>query len=253
MIEAVEGDLGAGKTLSTVMFRIAPQLAAGGMVFTNVEIIWEGMREAVMKEFGVIPVPEQLVFLSKEELCDFDEHIKWGNDKVKVLVVLDEIHLWFDQGMSRDFDKRLMQFLTQSRKADVDLTYITQDVLNVSVPFRRLMLQTWRWLDLEAFTIPGWGPVIKGWMIGVCVYKNGKTVLRRKMMRKNPMWFGAYRTKALLKDLVEKERAKVFELERVHKASVFERMGIPPRDLVVIIAGALAGVLLALKFTVHNY
>jgi len=250
MIEACEGSLGAGKTFYCVC-RMAEQLGRGGMVFTNVDVAWDGMVELVKRRYRRVPVADQLVMIERDKVLDFDQHILWGTDEMPVLLVLDEIHLWFDQHQGKDFNKRLMAFLTQSRKADVNIIFISQDILNVAVNFRRMLIYVWRFRDMATWKLPLWGPLITSRILGVCLDRSGKTVMERVWMKKDALVFRAYRTKAILTGLeVPTKRAKVFKLEEVPLPSFWERTGVDRRGLAVAGWVAFLLFLFTLKITI---
>lgn len=197
MIELIEGTIGSGKTYFGV-FRIAGHLAQGGTVFTNVDCVWEGMRAYVMSLYGVVPVESQLVRLERDTVQDFDEHISYGSEEIAVLVVLDETQLNWNAKDHAKFSRRLFAFLTQSRKCDVNLLIVTQDIRNVDPQFRRLAQFVYRTIDSSTWELPGWGVVTRGYFfMGKLDARNG-TLMKRMIWKKDKRIFAAYRTKALL-------------------------------------------------------
>lgn len=226
MIEIIEGSIGGGKSyLATYL--IGKQLAEGGVVFTNVDVVWDpttdpdgkhysGIRKYIESEYRVRPVPEQLHIMSKEFIANFDEHISYGTDEMDVLCVLDETQLtWSSAEDHRKFDKRLFAWLTQSRKCDVNLVLITQDKKNIAVHFRRLALFVYQCKDSETWELPGWGVVTKGYFFIGKFAKTGE-LMKRMYWKKDKRIFGSYRTKALLGGFeATRERVGPVKLEKI--------------------------------------
>lgn len=257
-IEAIEGTLGAGKTLY-VATRIAEHLSRGGVVYTNVSIEfmpWKigkggssykeglGMRHFVMERYGKIPVAEQLIILQPNEVTDFQKLVKWGHDEMHVLLALDEIHLFYDQYTAKEFNKRLMDFLTQTRKASIDIIFISQDIQNVAVQFRRLIQYRWTFRDMGTYLLPGWGALITGRILGVCFDKNARDIMKRVWIKKEPIIYGSYRSKAIVNDMAIADCVPLFVLEDVPKKKFAER---DPREIWKAGLAVAAGFMIAAK------
>jgi len=216
MIEIIEGAIGGGKSYLATYF-IGKQLGEGGVVFTNVDVDWEGMAAYCASQYRVKIVREQLHIMDLAFIANFDEHISYGTDEMDVLCVLDETQLtWNSADDHRKFDKRLFAWLTQSRKCDVNLLMITQDAKNIAVHFRRLALFKYECKDSETWELPGWGVVTKSFFfIGKFHAKTG-TLMKRMYWRKDKRIFAAYRTKALLGGFeATRERVGPVKLEKI--------------------------------------
>lgn len=116
-------------------------LAKGGTIVTNIECMYDRIRKVIAQRSKVWIEPDQLRVFDPEVTPDWEAEIPWGNREGDVLVVIDEAHLFYN---SRDWaetaknHKRLLEFLTQSRKAGVDVLWITQEGSNVDKQFRTL-------------------------------------------------------------------------------------------------------------------
>lgn len=205
MIEVFEGRLGGGKTYSAVS-RIARHLAQGGTVVTNIRVIREALWAFVCEVYGVEFEHEQLWSLSNEKIAEFHRHVPWGalrgsGENLRVLVVVDEAHLYFNARDWSTCSRELLAFLTQSDKVSVDIIFISQSALNIDKQFARLVQYIWRFRDLSKWKIPGLGISYPLNQI-LCVQNDydGKTILDRKFVQKDKRIFGCYETAALLTD-----------------------------------------------------
>jgi len=140
MIQIVTGKLGAGKTLYCVMM-IFDKLCLGHTVCTNIAVNWEELCNLAARLKGVVLDPEQLVRVNPEKDRDWHAKIPWGTRQHPVEVFLDEIHLFFnarDWAKTATDSRSLLSFLTQSRKACVNCTFIAQEITTVEKQFRVL-------------------------------------------------------------------------------------------------------------------
>lgn len=140
MIQIITGKLGAGKTLYSVML-IFDQLVKGRTVATNVKVEFDELYALALRLHGVKLKREQLVDIDPERNPNWQKEIPWGVVGAPVFVVLDEVHLFYN---ARDWQKThvtargMLSFLTQSRKAACDITFICQDIKTVEAQFRAL-------------------------------------------------------------------------------------------------------------------
>lgn len=192
MIEFFTGILGGGKSYSAV-HRIIERIAAGGMVYTNVAVYPEKLLAYVEQKHFVKCDPNSLVLLGDKQISDFQKHTAPGS-----LLVIDESHEWFN---ARDWDKAsrtLLSFLTQSRKYDNDIIFITQHDHNLDKQFSRLVANIWKFKDLSKEKLPEIHlclhlPLI----LQVCCGRDGRTVLSTSCIRKKKEIFALYNTLAL--------------------------------------------------------
>jgi hypothetical protein len=214
MIEIFEGRLGGGKTYTAVE-RMANVLAQGEVVCTNIRLRPENLQKMVAARAGVEIELDQIIVLDNSKIPDFHRHVPWGDlrgaGKTRVLVVVDEAHLYFN---SRDWAKTsrdLLAFLTQSDKVSVDIIFISQSALNIDKQFGRLVQYIWRFRDLSKWKIPILSIQYPLNQILACQYDyDGITLLQRWFRTKKPQVFDCYETAALLTDFptLEGIRAK---------------------------------------------
>lgn len=154
MIQIVTGKLGAGKTLFTVML-LFEALCAGKTVCTNIAVNWDELAKLARLSKRRLLDPAQLVKINPETDRNWQEIIPFGRIDAPVEVYLDEIHLFFN---SRDWSKTnteskgLLSFLTQSRKAGVNVTFIAQEITTVEKQFR--VLAEWELYIFSSDHIP---------------------------------------------------------------------------------------------------
>jgi zona occludens toxin (predicted ATPase) len=239
MIELYEGRLGGGKTYSAAV-RMVDQVRRGGIICTNVEIVWPVFKSYIESKFGVIPEDDQYISLCDEQVGLFHRHTPSGTAELPVLVVIDEAHLTFN---ARDFaqtDKlyrETLTFLTQSRKVNTDVIFIAQSVLNMDKQFMRLVQFIWRFRDLAKWKIPGLGisyPFKQ--ILAVQFDYDGKTVLNRSFIQKDKRIFALYNTNSLIREFPRLDGAKP-----VRKLAKVERK--PMKFLIPL--GVVAGIVCA--------
>lgn len=168
MIQIVTGKLGHGKTLYTVMLMF-DALCKGRTVVTNIEVVWDEMVRLAARLRGVRLDPAQLVRISPETDKNWQGLIPWGSAAAPVEAYFDEIHLFYnarDWAKTGSENRSLLSFLTQSRKAKVNVTFIAQEKETVEKQFRALAewelaivssdhvpLGIMRWLPFKAFIV----------------------------------------------------------------------------------------------------
>lgn len=260
MIEIYEGTIGGGKTYSAVL-RMVQHMSRGGTVFTNVDMKWDELDvtgcPAKLAQLcrvdkyaggrGFLMQPSQMREIKEGDMARFSEVVAWGTDKLPVLCVLDEIHLWFN---ARDWQKvagELLAFLTQSRKCSVDIIFITQHRDNVDKQFRRLLQYSWTFTDSERFKLPGWGSVIPNRIIANCWYRETRQHMERRWVVKDQRVFAAYQSKAIVGGGVACKNGVVdlVQVERVEKVPMVNPVWL--RRTVIYL---LVGVLVILKIVI---
>jgi zona occludens toxin (predicted ATPase) len=202
MIEVFEGRLGGGKTYSAVS-RMVAHLAAGGVVCTNVDLLWPGIVKLVADRWGFELEDSQLIRLEDHQVYEFHKYTPSGTPDLPVLVVLDEAHIHFNARDYATTDKNYREtliFLTQSRKVSTDVIFISQSIFNIDSQFARLVQYIWRFRDLAKWKIPGLGIgcPFKG-ILAVQFDYDGKTVLQREFVPKDKAIFSCYETNSLLR------------------------------------------------------
>jgi hypothetical protein len=211
MIRFVTGTLGAGKTFHSVRLAML-HCARGGTVVTNVDCNHARFARMVALKHGVLMSPDQLRVFDPEITPDWEQSIPWGEAEGVVLVIIDEAHLFYNARDWKDTqqrNKRLLSFLTQSRKCGVDVVWITQEGGNVDRQFR--VLAEWELAIVNVKHLPlGWLGVFP---INCYVVKHisakAQVVVRRDWYRYETYIKGSYRTDALLNTEMRDLAAKV--------------------------------------------
>jgi hypothetical protein len=134
-VEIVTGDLGGGKTAYAVEMAYE-QLASGGWVFTNIEILADKVRERLASE-GLVFVEERLVFLQGDNMKAFYTQLRRGSDGEVVMCCVDEAHFDLNARNWKDTSEELIQFITLCRKLDIWLIFVTQDANDIDKQVRR--------------------------------------------------------------------------------------------------------------------
>jgi len=224
MIRYVTGTLGAGKTFHSTRLLIE-HLTKGGVVVTNIECQYDKIQRLIAKRSKVWIERDQLRVFDPEVTPDWQTVIPWGEAEGQVLVVLDEAHLFYN---SRDWattateNKKLLSFLTQSRKAGVDVLWITQDSGNVDKQFR--VLAEWELAIINVKHLPlGWLGMVP--FKAYCVKhisSRGNFLVKKEWWLYNKYLFGTYKTSSMLNSSMRE------------MASQVERCGFRPLQKVTI-------------------
>lgn len=236
-IEIVTGSLGAGKTYSAVEKWVLPWLLRGAHVYTNVELKWGNIKEYVANKHGLELEDQQIWFLggpgSKERELDmpnifesaggakdFLQVVKAGTDEVPSLLVWDEVHLDFDADEHKSVDARKKEartFMTQARKMNVHVCFISQSELNIDVKIRRMSLFIWFCRDMQKTKIPFFGKYPFAHILRICKDSHNETFIHtREFSTKNTKIFSLYNSKAKFASLAL-EQAHTVKLKKVKK------------------------------------
>lgn len=263
MIEVFEGKLGGGKSYSATV-RAVRHLAKGGIVATNIQLNKVSVADYIRRHYKVEPdLDRQLFVLEEHQVFNFEKYIPRGKDYENVpLVIIDEFHLWFnnrDWAQTAKNSRPTLTFITQSRKLHVDLILISQSVLNMDKQFMRMVQYIWRFRDLDRWKIPGLGinystlmkctlGIVYPHQILVCQFDmDGRTLLDRKFVKKDPEIFKLYETNSLLRPIDDLSPVTVenLKLQRYRKPTV----PVPKWAWGV----ALVPFVFALKLVFHHY
>ena len=222
MISLFTGKIGSGKTLRAVG-EIVKHLAKGGFVYTNIELIFLEVQRLCRVRHRVVIQPEQLRSLAIEDVSRWHESIEWGVPGHPVLIVLDEIHLFFnsrDWAKTQALHKDMLSFLSQSRKACVDVVFICQAASTLEKQFR--VQSEWEFYcrNVKDIRVPFLGTVPMNMML--CVKKdveNDKAV-DRTFSSYDKALFPLYDTRAFLDQQMREaaegaQRLAPLKLERV--------------------------------------
>jgi len=224
MIEIFEGRLGGGKTYSAT-FRAEDHFARGGHLYTNIELRpdeWPGFMESQ----GYVGFStEQIHFIKSEEISRFYEVTPVGEKDCPTLVIVDEAHIWLDQ---RAFNKKeldqLFFFLTQSRKQNTDVIFISQNRKNLDARIGRLVQYVWTFRDMRRWRLPVF--YVK-WpfphLVQNCWDYDGKTLLLKKWLVWDERRYKLYNTDAMLSDVQRGTKLERREIKRINPVVLFWR------------------------------
>jgi len=228
MIQFITGVVGAGKTLHGVRLT-CDALLKGQTVVTNVQLYPLKIRDTLARRHGRMIDVDQIRYFNPETTPEWEAIIPWGDLKCPVTVLLDETHLFYN---SRDWaktaaaNKRLLDFLTQSRKAGVDVIWITQEGENVDKQFR--VLAEWELAIVSTAHLPlGWiGKLPFRAYIVKHVSAKSRNVVSRKWWSYDKWLFGLYRTDSFLSGRMQELSEGVERVTRrdVPKVSTWHRL-----------------------------
>jgi hypothetical protein len=222
MIQIVTGKLGAGKTLYS-MTRIVDDLVKGKTVCTNIAVNWPAIVALARRKYRVVLDDSQLVVVDPRNDRNWHKQIPWGLGFDFVELYLDEIHLFFN---ARDWQETkkvagdMVSFLSQSRKARVNITFIVQDENTLDAQFK--MQAEWVLYIVNSdhlpFGILGALPV-KFFIVCKRDAENGNT-LSRTCKGYDKSYFGLYDSFSFLDDKMQtlsesRPRVAALKLPRV--------------------------------------
>lgn len=154
MIQVVTGKLGAGKTLYSVMLMFE-KLCKGATVVTNIAVNWPEMVSLARRRHRVVLQDSQLIKIDPGADPNWHRSIPFGTSVMFVECFFDEIHLFFnarDWAKTNAQSKGLLSFLTQSRKAHVNVTFIAQEITTMEKQFR--VLAEWELYIVSSDHVP---------------------------------------------------------------------------------------------------
>lgn len=203
------------------------RIAQGGTVSTNLRLKWPESKAFIEKRYGVIPLEKQFRLIDDgeagEQTADFHRFTPAGSDELNSLVVIDEGHLTFN---SRDWQKtdklhrELLKFLSQSRKDNTDVIFISQDMANMDAQFMRLAMYLRTARDLNLWKVPGFGAVwpLPQFMLTTHDYTGAYQGMN--LIWKDWKGIGScYDTRQKLQAFERSDVCEKLELERVRKPS----------------------------------
>lgn len=218
MIQILTGKLGAGKTLYASMLAFEA-MVEGRTVLTNIDLVFSEMAALARRTHRVELDPRQLVKLDPAHDRNWQNSICWGIQSAFVEVILDEIHLFFNSREWATTSKEcggLYSFLTQSRKAAVNVTFIAQEESTIDKQFR--VQAEWITDIVNSSHLP-LGPLgslpFKFFLVVKKDAKNGY-VLSRRMKPYDRRFFRLYNSFAFL-DVHMRELAAKVEIVQPYK------------------------------------
>lgn len=196
MISVITGKIGGGKTL-LALTQMLDHLAKGGCVISNVALHPDKVARHLLRTRGKKLLKDQLRHYDFEANPEFQGKIPWGIPSLPVLVVCDEAHLYYNAALAAKLTAQcmtLVSFLTQSRKASVDVVFITQDDKTLWTQFRNQALFGYRCRDMRSVNLPFVG---KASFLGLNWVKfdvQSGEIMERGRTPLSPKLFGLYDT-----------------------------------------------------------
>jgi hypothetical protein len=250
LVELVNGNKGSGKSYFGAL-RIYHALVQGRYVISNVSIEWDQLKKEAADRHGVELEDDQFFRLDETNVKDWEKHVKRGTRENHVLMVLDELHLFFkahDWSKTRKTHESTLDLLTQMRKLHCDLVILIQDMDTLDKNFRRMTDVFWFLRNMGKWKIP-LGPiklsypfnhqlqVAKPMERGVVQ----KTELVKKFHTYQKWVWGIYKSEALAKSLnVDYEVKEVKKLKKVEK----KKKRLPLKYALPVVSMGLAVIIL---------
>jgi hypothetical protein len=224
MISATIGIPGAGKSFWAVKTML-DYMASGGVVFSNIKLTglvdsgeagffrWRLAADSPAVKYlkknlrwdyrqGVNDEGQFFAQYSYIPLDEYDENflklIAHGSPSKPVLLLLDEVNLWFDSldrgKLSNDSKYReLFDFLRLSRHHHIDVNFLLQDFNTLNSRLRGLCAKIIKSQDLQSMKIKGIPiPFPFKWFLWQEFDSKGKTVVRSQTWFKDPEIFACY-------------------------------------------------------------
>lgn len=216
MIKIVEGVLGGGKTVFAVRDTLE-RLRDGGYVYTNVEMVRPAVRSYLLSKYGVYLRSDQLrEFPATEGVKGWVEFMEWGTLDSPVLAIIDESQMFYnsrDWAKTQEHDRDMLSFLTQSRKAGVDVTFISQSSGNIDKQFRVLAECTVKARNMKHIKAPLLGVAMSGFFFYQWTETATNHVFDSKWWKADKGVFACYRTAAFLDSLMQEMASTKERLE----------------------------------------
>ena len=223
MIESVTGSLGGGKSYF-VARRAMEYIASGGAVYTNCDFprgrwfdekreLWMNGFEWYLREVHGWKYQEgQLVqFVDDGDgIKNFHRQCPEGSPSKHVLAILDEAPDWFDAYERAQDMMEVLTFLRHSRKVNVDILFLSQDLDMLQRRLRVLCEFHWVCRDMRNFVIP---KLHMRWPLNQFLFcqwdKYRRYITRRIFHSIDKRVFHAYRTDQLFVPLKMKGKVQV--------------------------------------------
>ena len=240
VVECFTGLMGGGKSYMAVE-RASKHFLKAGRVFTNLQLKFDNIKTWAEEEHGILLQDQQYSHLSLDELREFPRHITAGTQKNPCLVIIDEAALFFNARDWAKTSKAILEFLTQTRKVDVNIIFITQSIDDIDKQFRRRIHYTWTMVDVQKIKVFNlrwpWPHMIRTCYHGISF----KAKLRRLWVLKNVKIFDFYSSKQQFTDLHLKESGEI-ELEKTEQpVASMKRPLISTKSMLILCATLLGG------------
>lgn len=217
MICLVTGALRGGKTSYAVGLAVK-HIAKGGTVFTNVEFFPAEVAALIRKRNRVVMRPEQIRQIDLADNKDWNTRIEFGVMGSPVLIILDEIHLFFN---SRDWAKTqklhadMLAFLSQSGKCFVDIIFIAQVATTLEKQFRDQCELEYYCRSMKTIKIPILGTLPFNKMLLVERDKATDKALSRSLIPYDKEIWKCYNSFAFLDNSMRLANSTVPRIERL--------------------------------------
>jgi hypothetical protein len=192
MIDLITGKIGGGKSL-LALTRILARLEKGHCCVSNIALIQDEVAKYLRDQRRYKLKVGQLRQYDFEKNPTFQDSIPWGVPDAPVYVVCDEAHLYYNAALASSLTHqcmKLVSFLTQSRKASVDVTYITQDDRTLWTQFRNQAHFGYKCRDMRQIDLPFIGKAgflglnwVRFDIISGEIMERGRTPLNKKLFK----------------------------------------------------------------------
>lgn len=194
LVWGITGDLGGGKTLTSVSIAI-DAMRSGYMVVSNILLDIDGICKRYGQSLRRLYKSVPLSSPASVSPWDYPAGDVRGNGRHRVLIILDEIAEWFDQYQlaNQGYLKEWLSWLRHSSKLGQDVFVIVQrpEYVNKSL---RLLISRWVTCDnLAIMRLPIIRcrlPFMGGFILQRVYDKQGQLVDRFRFLRKNA--YGKY-------------------------------------------------------------
>lgn len=149
MIICYQGSPGSGKSYDAVN-RVIENLKKGRVVYTNIDGLDDSLNREVVRvltELDDYELSKRLIHLTSDQVGKFWQYTKSGS-----MVVIDEIHKWFN---SRDWqsakNREFADWASTHRHSGFDVVMVTQDIQKVDSQVRSVVEFTYEYRKLNMF------------------------------------------------------------------------------------------------------
>lgn len=227
MVSLHTGKMGSGKSHEAAS-KIVLKLSRGGYVYTNIRLNFDSVAELVRLRHRRRIRPEQIRYIDLIDDERWHQAIEWGVQGEPVLLVLDEIHLWFnarDWAKTEKLHRGMLDFLSQTRKAAIDIVFICQSATLLEKQFRVQAEWEFYFRSFQDIYVPIFGKLPFRLRLMVQKDVENDKVIRRKIGSYDRAIFGTYDTAAMLSKQMQEREAQVKRLEplRLERVPFFSR------------------------------
>jgi hypothetical protein len=206
VIITYEGKNGSGKSYGSTA-EIVNVLLRGNWVYTNSKVYPDKIEKYCRDAYGVT-FPDGMPLRYFENGFDLIKAIVHemprGRRGSCSLALLDEAQLFLNSRNWKTTHTLLQEFITylpQHRKQHHDLIFIAPNFTDIDKQIRDLSQFVVRWRDMQRLELPFFGSVCPWpYSLMIKVDYDGKTIMGRKVAKRDPKIFELYESEALLID-----------------------------------------------------